>query len=63
MDPDLRVREALALVFRKFDELQSARQVLLWLRQESIELPTMGYAAEGRRISGSARHIPGCSTS
>jgi DNA invertase Pin-like site-specific DNA recombinase len=50
-DPDLRVREALALVFRKFDELQSARQVLLWLRQESIELPTMGYAAEGRRIT------------
>jgi len=50
-DPDLRVREALALVFRKFDELQSARQVLMWLRQESIELPTMGYAAEGRRIT------------
>ena len=50
-DPDLRVREAVALVFRKFDELQSARQVLLWLRQESIELPTMGYAAEGRRIT------------
>lgn len=50
-DPDLRVREALALVFRKFDELQSARQVLLWLRQESIELPTMGYVAEERRIT------------
>ncbi len=50
-DPDLRVREALALVFRKFDELQSARQVLLWLRQESIELPTMGYGSEGRRIT------------
>ena len=50
-DPDLRVREALALVFRKFDELQSARQVLLWLRQESIEMPTMGYGSEGRRIT------------
>jgi len=51
MDPDLRVREALTLVFRKFDELQSARQVLLWLRQESIELPTMNYGPEGRRIT------------
>jgi excisionase family DNA binding protein len=50
-DPDLRVREALALVFRKFDELQSARQVLLWLRQESIEMPTMGYGPDGRRIT------------
>ena len=50
-DPYLRVREALALVFRKFDELQSARQVLLWLKQESIEMPTMGYGSEGRSIT------------
>ncbi len=38
-DPDLRVREALALVFRKFAEMQSVRQVHLWFRQESIALP------------------------
>ncbi len=31
-DPDLRVREAIDLVFRRFDELQSIRQVHLWLR-------------------------------
>lgn len=40
MDPDLRVREALSLVFRKFRELQSVRQLHLWLRQEGIELPS-----------------------
>ena len=47
LDPDRRVREALALVFRKFDELQSARQILLWLRQEAIELPSMSYSRGG----------------
>ena len=38
-NPDVRVREALDLVFRKFVELQSIRQVLLWLIQEKIALP------------------------
>jgi excisionase family DNA binding protein len=47
LDPDRRVREALALVFRKFDELQSARQILLWLRQEAIELPSLSYSRGG----------------
>ena len=42
-DPDLRVREALALVFRKFEELQSVRQVHLWFRQERILLPAVCY--------------------
>ena len=41
-DPDLRIREAIALVFRKFAELHSVRQVLLWLRQEAIGLPCCG---------------------
>jgi hypothetical protein len=45
-DPDLRVREALALVFRKFAELQSVRQVHLWFRQERILLPAVCYGAE-----------------
>ena len=40
MDPDLRVREAVSLVFRKFRELQGVRQVHLWLVQEGIELPS-----------------------
>jgi DNA invertase Pin-like site-specific DNA recombinase len=49
-DPDQRVREAVALVFRKFSELQSVRQVHLWLRQESIALPAVIYGAEGRKV-------------
>jgi DNA invertase Pin-like site-specific DNA recombinase len=38
-NPDQRVREALQLVFSKFAEFQSARQVHIWLREEGIELP------------------------
>jgi excisionase family DNA binding protein len=47
-DPDRRVQEAVALVFRKFTELQTIRQVLVWLRQEKIPLPvlTVGEAAD-----------------
>jgi len=33
------VQSALQLVFSKFAELQSARQVHVWLREEGIELP------------------------
>jgi DNA invertase Pin-like site-specific DNA recombinase len=50
-DPDQRVAEAIGLVFRKFAEFQSIRQVHLWLRQERIELPAVSYSIdEGRRI-------------
>jgi DNA invertase Pin-like site-specific DNA recombinase len=38
-NPDQRVREALQLVFSKFAEFHSARQVHIWLRHEGIELP------------------------
>ena len=38
-NPDKRVQEALQLVFTKFAELQSARQVHIWLREDGIELP------------------------
>jgi hypothetical protein len=40
-DPDRRVQEAIALVFRKFAELQTIRQVLVWCRQENILLPSL----------------------
>ena len=50
-DPDRRVQEALQLVFRKFAEFQSIRQVHLWLRQERIVLPAINYRADrGRQI-------------
>ena len=38
-DPDEQVRQAIELVFSKFRELSSARQVSLWFRQEEILVP------------------------
>jgi len=38
-NPDQRIREAIQLVFTKFAEFQSARQVHIWLHDEKIELP------------------------
>src|SRR5947209_5904964 len=39
MDPDLRVQQAIHLVFSKMTEFGSARQVLLWFRREKVCLP------------------------
>ena len=51
-DPDQRVQDALRLVFTKFTELQSVRQVHVWLRDEGIRLPVACHrAAEGRSIA------------
>src|SRR6201996_6285572 len=51
-DPDQRVQQALSLVFAKFAELQSVRQVHVWLRDEGIALPVAcRRAAEGRSIA------------
>jgi excisionase family DNA binding protein len=49
-DPDLRIREALSLVFRKFGEIGSVRQLALWLRQERIDLPMVAYGPQGRVV-------------
>jgi excisionase family DNA binding protein len=38
-DPDLRIQEVIRLVFKKFRELGSARQVLLWMRREEVHFP------------------------
>jgi hypothetical protein len=42
-DPDRRICEALSLVFRKFSEIGSVRQLALWLRQRGLtcRLPSM----------------------
>src|SRR5690349_5600576 len=50
IDPDLRVRESITLVFRKFGECRSVRQVHLWLRQEEIRLPAVEQGPAGLRI-------------
>jgi excisionase family DNA binding protein len=38
-DPHVRIQEVIRLVFCKFQELGSARQVLLWMRSEDIHFP------------------------
>jgi len=38
-EPDVRIQQALSLVFAKMIELGSARQVLLWFRREGIAVP------------------------
>jgi Recombinase/Resolvase, N terminal domain len=49
-DPDRRVRDAIDLVFLKFAELQSVRQVFVWIRQEQILLPVVIHKAGKRSI-------------
>jgi DNA invertase Pin-like site-specific DNA recombinase len=39
-DPDLRVQQAILLVFRKFIELGTVRQTLLWFLEHGLEVPT-----------------------
>jgi DNA invertase Pin-like site-specific DNA recombinase len=48
MDPDLRVREAIRLVFTRFAEMQSIRQVFLSLRAERITLPYSNNKSPGQ---------------
>jgi excisionase family DNA binding protein len=50
LDPDQRVREALHLVFRKFAEFGSIRQVVLWLDDEAIKMPVIVYGPHGRMV-------------
>ena len=47
-DPDARVQNAIGLVFQKFRELASVRQVLRWFREEQVALPSVDYQS-GRR--------------
>src|SRR5260370_28648772 len=48
--PDKRVQGALRLVFRKFAELQRARQVQIWLREEGIELAVKSRQGEAHGV-------------
>lgn len=45
-DPDRRIQEAVQLVFTKFMELGTARQVLLWLLEHGLELPVVNQRGE-----------------
>ena len=48
-DPDRRIQDALRLVFSKFAEFQSVRQVHVWLRDEGISLPAKSQKAAQER--------------
>lgn len=50
-DPDLRVQNAIALVFRKFREMASVRQVLLWFREKNVRLPARSRQGAGTPVS------------
>jgi DNA invertase Pin-like site-specific DNA recombinase len=50
IDPDERVAESIRLVFRKFHELGSVRQVFLWAAQAGLKLPVLRQGAAGSRI-------------
>src|ERR1700745_3627423 len=49
-NPDKRVQQAIQLVFTKFAEFQSARQVHIWLRDEGIELPAKSRRGEAHGV-------------
>jgi DNA invertase Pin-like site-specific DNA recombinase len=48
LDPDRRLQEVIKLVFQKFRELGSARQVLLWMASQNIHFP---YPSDGRALT------------
>src|SRR5215472_10070812 len=50
LEPDSRVQNAVHLVFGKFQELGSARQVLLWCHAQQITLPSVGYSESTHHI-------------
>src|SRR5665213_2207813 len=49
-DPDVRVRSTIDLIFRKFAELSSVRQVFFWLDRQHIQLPVAQGSEEVREI-------------
>jgi DNA invertase Pin-like site-specific DNA recombinase len=52
-DPDEHVQRRIELIFTKFRELGSARQVFLWFRQEEIKIPR-----RRSRVSGHVEYVP-----
>lgn len=51
MDPDLRVQEAIRLIFTKFHELGSVRQTLLWFQNQGIDAPVREPRPRGGQVT------------
>jgi excisionase family DNA binding protein len=49
-DPDVRIRTTIDLIFRKFAELGSVRQVYFWFDQQQIEVPVAHGSEDAREI-------------
>jgi DNA invertase Pin-like site-specific DNA recombinase len=49
-DPDARVGAVIDLIFRKFAELGSVRQVYFWLHQQQIQLPIVRGPEDGHEL-------------
>ncbi len=49
-DPDARVQEAMALVFRKYRELWSVRQTFKWFHDQEVELPVNKFVAGRQKL-------------
>jgi DNA invertase Pin-like site-specific DNA recombinase len=45
-DPDLRVQQAILLVFRKFMELGTVRQTLMWFLEHGLQIPAQNSRGE-----------------
>ena len=50
VDPDERVSETIKLMFRKFRELGSARQLFLWARDAGIKIPVVRQNAKHQKL-------------
>lgn len=48
-DPDGRVQEAIHLIYKKFFELGTVRQTLLWFVDQGLDLPVAQHSATGSR--------------
>ena len=48
--PDRQIQEAIAGIFRKFHELGSVRQVLLWYRDEKLPIPALSRESGNRKV-------------
>jgi hypothetical protein len=55
--PDRQVQQAIVSVFRKFQQLGSARQATIWFREERILVPKTKAGTAGQEVSGP--HIAG----